>query len=56
MKKKILCLVVFVTALFLVIFMNRHDKVSDDLNVLKVAEVTHSAFYTILCSNRKGLF
>lgn len=46
MKKKILCLVVFVTVLFLVIFMNRHDKVSNDLNVVKVAEVTHSAFYT----------
>ena len=46
MKKKILCLVVFVTVLFLVIFMNRHDKVSDDLNVVKVAEVTHSLFYS----------
>ena len=40
MKKKILCLVVFVTVLFLVIFMNRHDKVSNDLNVVKVADTT----------------
>ena len=57
MKKKILCLVVFVTALFLVIFMNRHDKVSDDLNVVKVAEVTHSAFYTpFYVAIEKGYF
>lgn len=40
MKKKILCLVVFVTVLFLVTFMNRYDKVSDDLNVVKVADTT----------------
>ena len=57
MKKKILCLVVFVTVLFLVIFMNRHDKVSNDLNVVKVAEVTHSAFYTpFYVAIEKGYF
>ena len=57
MKKKILCLVVFITVLFLVIFMNRHDKVSNDLNVVKVAEVTHSAFYTpFYVAIEKGYF
>ena len=57
MKKKILCLVVFFTVLFLVIFMNRHDKVSNDLNVVKVAEVTHSAFYTpFYVAIEKGYF
>lgn len=50
-------MVVFVTVLFLVTFMNRYDKVSDDLNVVKVAEVTHSAFYTpFYVAIEKGYF
>lgn len=57
MGKKLLLVAIVFVALLLIGFMTKFDKNESDLDVVRVAEVTHSAFYTpFYVAIEKGYF